>query len=77
MTREDLSTKQAGKIYDALMPTLGFLIRLEARLLELGFSDADSYLEKVKKAQRAFSVLAVDTHVLKSRTAERVGEEKR
>ena len=46
MTREDITTRQAGKIYEALHPTLGFLTRLEERLGELGLPD-DEFGERV------------------------------
>lgn len=64
MTRGDLSTKQAKKIYGALHPTLGFLTQLERRLLELGISANDSYYAKVKAARDTYQQLTVETHYL-------------
>lgn len=62
MTRGDLSSRQARKIFDALHPTLGFLTQLERRLLELGFPPTDPYYGKVKAALDAYHRLAVETH---------------
>ena len=64
MTGEDLTPTQARKIYDALQPTLGFLSKLERRLIEIGFSANDPYFEKVAAAHEAFHRLAVETHYL-------------
>jgi hypothetical protein len=61
MTSEDLTTKQAEKIYDALRPTLGFLTQLEQRLQEIGFSPNDGYYEKVNAALDAFRRLTIET----------------
>ena len=61
MTREDITTRQAGKIYEALHPTLGFLTRLEERLGELGLPDDDEYMGKLKAARDAYRALAAET----------------
>jgi hypothetical protein len=62
MTRQALTTRQAGKIYEALCPTLGFLTQLEQRLAEMGFGPLDPYYQKVKVAQDALHRLTVETH---------------
>lgn len=64
MTRDDLTSKQAEKIYEALRPTLGFLTQLEGRLQELGFAATDGYYEKVRAALDAYHRLTVETHYL-------------
>lgn len=64
MSDKELTRIQAGKIYDALYPMLGFLSQLDGRLAELGFSPADGYLEKVRAAREAYFRLAVETHRL-------------
>lgn len=64
MTREDITTRQASKIYDALHPTLGFLNQLEERLSRLGFRHDDDYYQMVKAARDTFQRLAVETHYL-------------
>lgn len=62
MTVNNITTKQAGKIYQALTPTLGFLTQLEVRLGEMGLSPVDPYYQKVVAARDAFHSLTVDTH---------------
>jgi hypothetical protein len=62
MSRADLTTTQAGKIYEALRPTLGFLTQLDRRLRELGFPPNDGYHEKVGNALDAFRRLTTETH---------------
>lgn len=62
MTRDEITTKQAEKIYLALRPTLGFLTQLEERLTALGFSSTDDFYRKVLDARDAFHRLTVETH---------------
>lgn len=64
MTRNDITTRQASKIYDALHPTLGFLTQLEQRLDRLGFRHDDDYYKLVATARDAFQRLTVETHYL-------------
>ncbi len=62
MTTNEITTRQAGKIYAALVPTLGFLTQLEVRLGEMGISPLDPYFQKVMAARDAFHGLTVETH---------------
>ena len=62
MTANGITAKQAGKIYEALQPTLGFLTQLEVRLGEMGVGPLDPYLQKVVAARDAFHGLTVETH---------------
>ena len=64
MTKDDITTRQAQRIYDALFPALGFLTQLETRLSDLGFPSTDGYVEKVRAAREAFMKLTVETHYL-------------
>ena len=71
MTTNGITAKQAGKIYEALLPTLGFLTQVEVRLGEMGVSPLDPYFQKVVAARDAFHGLTVETH---SRSCEGGGE---
>lgn len=64
MRTEVLTTTQAGKIHEALCPTLDFLIRLECRLAEMGLRPTDGYYRKVREALEVFARLAVETRDL-------------
>lgn len=66
MTRDDITTRQADKVYAALVPTLGFLTQLETRLGELGFSGDDEYVVKLKAARDAYRAFAAETLKLSS-----------
>ncbi len=72
MTKDNITTRQAEKIYAALTPTLGFLTQLESRLTEVGFQATDGYYERVRAARAAFLHLTTETHALTRES--RVGE---
>jgi len=71
MKRDDITTRQAEKLYAALVPTLGFLNQLEERFGELGFPSEDEYVAKLKAARDAFRMLTSET--LRMTGSERVG----
>jgi hypothetical protein len=64
MKSEDLTPAQARKLHDALAPTLGFLNKLERRLIELQFDPNDPLYGLVTEAYNSLHKLSVETHYL-------------
>jgi outer membrane protein assembly factor BamA len=67
MRKHEITAVQADKVYAALVPTLGFLTQLEARLAELGFPGDDAYVVRLRAASEAYRRLTADTFGLTRR----------
>jgi len=67
MRGSDLSTEQCDKIHGEILPTLGYLHRLEARMNQRGFPEDDELRQLVKLSIGAMQHLATHVHYLACR----------
>jgi hypothetical protein len=56
--------KQLDTLYDQLAPKLGYLMRLERRLIAIGAMDDDELLRHVRQAQDGMHQLCVAVHYM-------------
>ena len=59
-----LTPHQLDALYDQLAPKLGYLMKLERRLIEVGATDQDELLVLVRDAQEGLHRLCVGIHYL-------------
>jgi len=74
MRGSDLSPEQCDKIHGEILPTLGYLHRLEARMNQRGFPEDDELRQLVKLSIGAMKHLARHVHYLACRQSMAVGE---
>ena len=59
-----VTPRQLDALYDRLAPRLGYLMKLERRLIEVGDTDNEELLALVRDAQDALHRLCVGVHYM-------------